>query len=134
MQLNKSYPALLFTASLVAFTLTACGETTPEKPTDAAPAASTAAPASKATGNKAEYEAALAAAKTAQKQASTAGGEWRDIDKQLKEADTAAKAEDYAKATKIAQKAKDQAEMGIAQATAEKSAGHPSVLKGVKIK
>lgn len=133
MQTTRYYWATLMTLALTAFTVTACGETTPEKKGDAAP--TTTAPAKPAaTGNKAEYEAALAEAKDAQKRADTAKGEWRDLGKWLKEAEDAAKAEDYTKATKLAKKVKVQAELGIEQANGEKNAGHPSVLKSVKVK
>ncbi len=133
MQTKRYYWATLVTLVLTAMTVTACGETTPEKKGDAAPVAT--APAKPApTGNKAEYEAALAEAKDAQKRAAAAKGEWRDLEKVLKQADEAAKAEDYAKATKLAKKVKAQAELGIEQANSEKNAGHPSILKSVKVK
>lgn len=132
MQVNKNHAAMLLTVGLTVLALTACGETTPEKKADAAPTST--APAAKATGNKAEYEAALTEAKAAQKKVSAAGGEWRDLEKMLKQAEEAAKTEDYAKATKLTLKVKAHAELGIEQATSEKNAGHPSVLKAVKVK
>lgn len=134
MQTKRYYLATLMTLTLTAFTVTACGETTPEKKVDAAPTTTTAPAKPAATGNKAEYEAALTEAKEAQKRAAAAKGEWRDLGKWLKEADNAAKAEDYAKATQLAKKVKAQAELGIEQANGEKNAGHPSTLKSVKVK
>ncbi|MCB1864149.1 MAG: hypothetical protein KDG50_01865 [Chromatiales bacterium] len=80
---------------------------------------------------KAGYEAAKASAETAQKAASTAGGEWRDISKFLKEADEAAAKGDFDSAVKLANKAQKQAELGKAQADSEsvRDNSRPSYLR-----
>jgi hypothetical protein len=65
---------------------------------------------------KESYEIAMAAAKDAQMKADSVGGEWRDVQKFLKQAELAADNGDYAKAIKLADKAKFQCEMGYKQA------------------
>lgn len=68
-------------------------------------------------------KAAIAAAKDAQKMAKKAGSEWRDTGKTIKKAEAALKKKDYAKAVKLANKAKSEGEMGAAQGKAEANAG-----------
>ncbi len=68
-------------------------------------------------------EREIAAAEAARKAAAKMGHEWRDTGKILKKAKQAAKAMDYAKATKLAKKARLQGELAQAQATAQQSAG-----------
>ena len=80
-------------------------------------------------GDQAAFEALMAEAKAARATANKAGGEWRDVGKFLKGAAKAAKAGDMKKAMKLAAKAKSQSELGLTQAEAQKSAGHPSYLK-----
>ena len=70
-----------------------------------------------------EYEQAMSAAKAAQKQAASVGGEWRDTGKILKQAEQSAKTGDYEKAIKLCNKAKFQGEVGYEQAMSQKSAG-----------
>jgi hypothetical protein len=82
-----------------------------------------------AVADQASYEAALAAANAEVKKAKAANGAWRDMGKFLKQADEAAKAGDYAKAIKLADKVKFQAEMGQQQAAAEANVGNPAYLK-----
>jgi len=75
--------------------------------------------------DKAAYDKAAADAKAAQKEASSVGGEWRDIGGTLKDADKEAAAGNYDKAVKLANKAKEQAELGVIQAKAQANAGPP---------
>lgn len=79
--------------------------------------------ASSPTKTRKQYQTALAEAKAAQKKADSVGGEWRDIGKFLKQADLEAKAGNYNKAVKLANKAKSQAEIGYQQALEQKNAG-----------
>lgn len=67
-------------------------------------------------------KAAIAAAKAAEKKAAKARGEWRDTKKTIKKAEAALAKKDYAKATKLANKAKFEGEMGEKQAMSEKNA------------
>lgn len=76
-----------------------------------------------------DYEKARADAETAVKKASSAGAEWRDTGKFIKEADKAADTGDYAAATKLANKAKTQAELGYAQSQAQQSADGSYLFK-----
>jgi hypothetical protein len=82
-----------------------------------------------AVADQASYEAALAEANAEVKKAKAANGAWRDMGKFLKQADEAAKAGDYAKAIKLADKVKFQAQMGQKQAAAEANVGNPAYLK-----
>ena len=63
---------------------------------------------------------AIAAAKKANKDAKAVGYEWRDTGKLIKKAEKALADEDYAKAIKLANKAKRQAESAIAQERSER--------------
>jgi hypothetical protein len=76
-----------------------------------------------ANATKQDYEAALTAAKSAQKKAAAVGGEWRDIGKMLKEAEAASKSGDYVKAVTLANQAKLQGEAGYEQTESQKNAG-----------
>lgn len=67
-------------------------------------------------------KAAIAAAKDAGKKAKAADNEWRDTGKFLKKAEDALAKKDYAKAEKMAKKAKSQYEMAAMQAEQEKNA------------
>lgn len=102
--------------------LTGCESTGSEK-SASKPAASSAKSAGQMT-----YETALAGANAEKKKAKGMGGEWRDIGKTLKKADGAAKKGDYAKATKLANKAAFQGKMGQAQASSEATVGNPGYL------
>jgi hypothetical protein len=72
---------------------------------------------------KQDYESALAAAKSAQKKAASADGEWRDTASIVKKSEEAAEKGDFAEATKLADQAKLQGEMGYKQSIDQKSAG-----------
>jgi len=80
-------------------------------------------------GDAAAYEKTMKAALAAQKAAASVGGEWRDTGQMIKDAEAAAKAGDYDKATKLAEEARQQGELGHKQALAEKKAGMPAYLK-----
>ena len=75
------------------------------------------------------YEHATQDADAALKKAASVGGEWRDTRKVMKKAAKAAAAGEYDKATKLANKAKQQGEMGYAQAMAEKTADGSYLFK-----
>ena len=64
---------------------------------------------------------AISAAQAANKKAKASGFEWRDTGKFIKKADEAAKKGDNAKAIKLANKAKSQAELAVKQSNFEKS-------------
>ena len=76
-----------------------------------------------------DYEKARAEAVTAWKKAKSVKGEWRDIGKFMKKADKAADVGDYAKATKLVNKAREQAELGYAQAMSQKDADGSYLFK-----
>jgi hypothetical protein len=82
-----------------------------------------------AEADAAAYEQALQAAEEAQKKAASVGGEWRDVGKFLKESQAAANAGDYAKATKLANQAKTQSELGYEQAISQEGVGLSTYLK-----
>lgn len=65
----------------------------------------------------------LAAAEAARKAAAKLGFEWRDTGKIMKQAKQAYKAMDYAKAAKLAKRARLQGELAQAQAATQQSAG-----------
>ena len=71
------------------------------------------------------YEAAVAARKTA----ASAGFEWRDTKKMLRQARKLAKKGEYAKAVKLAERAKRQSELGLIQAKEQETAWRAAVLK-----
>jgi len=112
--------ASIVSASMLA--LSGCESTGSEKSADAAPAA----PAM--SSEQASYDTAVAGAKAEQATAKKMGGEWRDIGKTLGKADKAAKSGDYAKATKLANKAANQGKLGQAQASSEAGVGNPGYL------
>jgi rhodanese-related sulfurtransferase len=78
--------------------------------------------------DNADFEKAVAGAQEARKKAAAVGGEWRDIGKFLKEAEAAAKEGDYARAMKLAEKAKKQGVLGYEQAMSQKGAGLPEYM------
>ena len=82
-----------------------------------------------ALANAEEYETMMRAAQAAQKTAAEAGGEWRDVGKLIGAAEEAAKSGAYGKATALANKARQQSELGYKQALAEKNAGMPDYVK-----
>jgi len=69
------------------------------------------------------YNAAVAAAKSSIKIAKKANYEWRDSGKILKKADKVAKSGDFEKAIKMANKAKRQGELALAQSKDQANAG-----------
>jgi hypothetical protein len=82
------------------------------------------------TTDAAAAKSAISAAEAAVKKAAKSGGEWRDSKKKfIKKAKAAASKKDYAKAIKLANKAKSEGEMGYKQAMAEKDAGPWGALK-----
>jgi hypothetical protein len=81
-----------------------------------------------ASGSNATAEKAIADAEAARKKAASVGGEWRDTGKMIKQAADLAKAGEFDKAIKLANLAKDQGELGYAQAMHEKNAGFPSYV------
>lgn len=62
---------------------------------------------------------AIAAAKDAQKQANSVGGEWRDTGKMIKKAEKLLKQGKNKEAAKLAQEAEAQAMLGYMQATSQ---------------
>ena len=96
-------------AAVCAFTISACQ-----------------AGSSKSSGGKAGYDASVAAANSAIAKAKSVDGLWRDTGKLMKGAGKAAKAGDYAKATKMVKIAEFQANTGVAQADSQKNVGTPS--------
>lgn len=72
---------------------------------------------------------AIAAAEAARKKAGSVAGEWRDTAKFIKQAKSAAKSKNYAKAVKLANKARSEGELGYKQAVAQKELRMPSYLK-----
>lgn len=76
-----------------------------------------------ATGSSADYDKALSEAKTAQAAAKKANNQWFYKEDLIKQAEKAAADGDYAKATKLAEKAKFQSDMAVKQAADQKNAG-----------
>jgi hypothetical protein len=64
-------------------------------------------------------EAAIAAAKDAQKQADSVGGEWRDVRKMIRKAEKLLAQGKTEKAIKMAEQAQAQAMLGFIQATSQ---------------
>ena len=77
--------------------------------------------ASLVTANAADMspEAAIAAAKEAQKQANSVGGEWRDTGKMIKKAEALLKEGKTMEAAKMAEAAEAQGMLGYMQATGQ---------------
>ena len=75
------------------------------------------------TGSSADYDKALSEAKTAQAAAKKANNQWFYKEDLIKQAEAAAAAGDYEKATKLAQKCKFQGDMAVKQAEEQKNAG-----------
>ena len=69
--------------------------------------------------NAADAVAAITAAKDAQKQAASVGGEWRDTGKMIKKAEKLLKEGKDDDAAKLAQMAEDQGMLGYMQATSQ---------------
>lgn len=97
----------------------------------AVPSAAPATPTAVAVTNKfsaAEAETAIAAAEAARKKADAVGGEWRDTAKMIKDAEEQLKSGQFDAAVKLANKAKQQGELGYAQAISQKGATFPSYV------
>jgi len=75
------------------------------------------------TGSADAYDKALAEAKTAQAAAKKVNNQWFYKEDLVKQAETAAAAGDYSKATKLAEKAKFEGDMAAKQAAEQKNAG-----------
>ena len=72
----------------------------------------------------------IEAAKTAQQQAASVGGEWRDVGKMLEQAEHAANSGNLEKAKQLAELVKLQSELGYQQAVEQKgNVKHPSILR-----
>ena len=72
-----------------------------------------------ATAADVDAEAAIAAAKEAQMQANSVGGEWRDTAKMIKRAEKLLKEGKHQEAAAMAQKAEAQGMLGYMQATSQ---------------
>jgi hypothetical protein len=79
-------------------------------------------------GDKATADAAIAAAKAAQKAAAAVGGEWRDTGKIIKDAEKAAAEGNYGSAVKLAKQAEEQGHLGKEQALGQAGVGNPKYL------
>ena len=114
---------ITFGAVCLALVLTGCANPEMTKTEQAMPkAASAAAPM------QMDYENTLASAKAEIKKAAAVGGEWRDTGALIKKAEAAAAAGDYAMATKLADRARFEAEMGQKQAAEQEGVGNPGYL------
>jgi hypothetical protein len=103
---------------------------TPMAPAAAAPVTAAAAPPLPVnTFSEAEAQAAIAAAEAARKQADAVGGEWRDTAQMIKDATALAKSGQYDAAVKLANQARQQGELGYAQALGQKGATFPSYVR-----
>lgn len=74
-------------------------------------------------------ESLIAAAEEARKKAADVGGEWRDVGKMIKSAQTFMGAGEFDKAIEAASAAKFHAEKGYEQALAEKDADMPDYMR-----
>jgi len=72
---------------------------------------------------------AIAKAEAARKKAASVNGEWRDTGKFIKQAEEAAKAGDYSKAVKLANKAEAEGQLGYEQQVSQSELKIPSYLK-----
>jgi type II secretory pathway pseudopilin PulG len=80
-------------------------------------------------GDQQSAQAAIAAAETAQKNAASVDGEWRDTGKMIKQAQAAMKKGNFDEAVKLANKAERQGKYGYEQAVSQKDLKMPSYLK-----
>ena len=74
------------------------------------------------------YNRAHGAAVASLKKAASVASQWRDSGKMLKKSKVLADAGKFKKAIQLANKAKQQGDLGYAQGVAEQTAGHPSYL------
>ncbi len=72
---------------------------------------------------------AITKAKAAQKKAASVNGEWRDTGKFIKNAEKAAKAGDFDKAVRLANKAANEGRLGYEQAVSQSKLQIPSYFK-----
>ncbi len=72
---------------------------------------------------------AINAAEAARSKAKSVDGEWRDTGKMIKKAKAAVEKGAYDEAIKLAQKAKEQGELGYSQAVSQHELRIPSYLK-----
>lgn len=79
--------------------------------------------------DQASYDAALKAAQAAEKQAGALDARWTTTEETLQEAEKAAAAQDYAKATALAQHAEALAKASIVQANEQKTAWRAAVIR-----
>lgn len=77
---------------------------------------------------EASYDSAIAAAKSANKQAKAAGNEWRDTGKLIKQAEGLAAKGKFWEARPVALQAEAQARIAIQQAKESENAGNPGYL------
>ncbi len=77
---------------------------------------------------RAEAESAIADADKAREMAASAGGEWRDTGKMIKQATELLDTKEYTKAIGIAHKAEAQGELGYEQAMGQRDVGMPSYM------
>ncbi|MCP4995539.1 MAG: SoxXA-binding protein [Gammaproteobacteria bacterium] len=79
----------------------------------------------------AQAKQAITDAKAAQKKAASAKGEWRDVGKFIKKAQAAEKKGDFTTAVKLANKARQQSEIGYQQAVEQTNLALPSYLQSL---
>jgi uncharacterized lipoprotein NlpE involved in copper resistance len=125
--MNKSM-ILSATAIWGALALVGCESMTGSEETSVMHSTLAAAAPTTGPANQATFEAAMAAAKAAQKKAASVDGEWRDIGKMLKEAQAEADNGNFEAAIELANEAKFQGVMGYEQAMAQKNVGNPPYL------
>ena len=78
--------------------------------------------------DKPTADAAIAAAKAAQKEAAAAGGEWRDTGAVIEDAEKAASEGNFGSAVELAKKAEAQGKLGKKQAMGQVGVGNPKYL------
>ncbi|MCP3668441.1 MAG: SoxXA-binding protein [Gammaproteobacteria bacterium] len=79
----------------------------------------------------AQAKQAITDAQSAQKKAASVNGEWRDVGKFIKKARGAEKKGDFATAVKLANKARQQSEIGYQQAVEQTHLVLPSYLQNL---
>lgn len=111
-------PVLLVTLTMG---FAGCSSTPVVVSTPASTSAPAAKPAAATTGNPADAEKAIAAAKAAMAASKKLNNEWRDTDDIMKLAEEAQGAGDFVKAAELANKARRQAENAVVQANLERT-------------
>ncbi len=79
--------------------------------------------------DRGEVEEAIATAIAARQQATTVGGEWRDTEAFITEAQDAALQGDYQRALELARRAAEQGRLGYLQAISQKEADFPPYFR-----